>query len=113
MDKQGPLLLLGLIGIGALIASAGANNAQAGSGGPGRPVAEGGEVVLRGFKSNPQGVKISFQIEKLPDGQFAGIIFEPWNGNNPALVGDGATREAARDATLAFIDANQHGGLGG
>jgi hypothetical protein len=83
------------------------------SGGPGHPVLEGATVASRGFKSNPSGVVVTFQIEELPDGSFAGIIFEPWNENNPALVGDGATRTEAQAKVVAHIESDTHGAPGG
>lgn len=82
--------------------------------GPGRPILEGGKVVLRGFKTNAGGVKVTFQVEHIagggnPKGDYYGVVFRPWENNEPALVGQAETRNAARDQTITFIDTDEHG----
>jgi hypothetical protein len=81
---------------------------------PGRPVVQGGKIVLRGFKSNAGGVKVTFQIEQVAGdqsgkGEFFGVVFQPWDANQPAIVAQAPTRQEARDATIAFVSADEHG----
>jgi len=81
---------------------------------PGHPVVQGGILVLRGYKTNAGGVRVTFQVEQVPGdpspkGQFVGVIFRPWEDNTPALVAQATTRDAARDATIAHISADTHG----
>lgn len=122
MAQLGPLPLV-LVGAVAAIAIASSGRAEASEGGeggpapgpgpgPGKPVLQGGEVVSRGFKSNAYGVKVSFQIERVAGGEFFGVIFEPWAQNNPAVVAQAETRDAARNATVAHIAADEHGSPG-
>jgi hypothetical protein len=122
------LLPFALVGVVIAVAIAGAGDeTPTGNGGgdggpkpgPGKSVLQGGEVVSRGFKSNAYGVKVSFQIERVAGGvegdgggEFFGVIFEPWAQNNPTVVAQGATRNEARDKTVAHINADEHGAPG-
>lgn len=76
----------------------------------GGAIIAGGKVVLRGWKSNAAGVRVEFQIEQVGGaGDFFGIVFEPWNQDNPTLVAQAPTRSAAAKATSVHIAYDTHG----
>lgn len=93
----------------------GAFAAAAGDKSGGRaPAIKGAEVVLRGFKSNAAGVRVEFQVEKLAGAgelgdEYYGVIFEPWNADNPVVVAQAGDRKDAAEATSVFISTDSHG----
>jgi hypothetical protein len=115
-----PLLLIGGGVAAALAASKAKADEPEPDGGvrvPGRPVIQGGTIVLRGYKSNAGGVRVTFQVEQVagdpsPKGEFFGVIFRPWESNTPAMVAQATTRDAARDQTIAHIAGDPHGAPG-
>ena len=128
--SSGKALLPLLLGGGALAVAfyaskAGASGEGSGDGGgsdplggggrgPGRPVTQDGAIVLRGFMTNAGGVRITFQIEENPDdpspqGTFVGVIFEPWNANNPTIVAQDHTKAKTKEKLLGHIRSDEHG----